>query len=219
MKSNGSRLFSLLLVFCLVLTGFSAFAEAQEAEPVETAQSEETANPEETAQPSENFFANLQLTYLDGVPFDASVFLGKPIFINIWATWCPPCLSEMPHLDELAKEYADKITIIGLHSEGLTVTQDGVLVPDEEKNQLALQVAQDKNLSYPLVNPDQTLFVVMNNTDYGLQVAVLPTTWFVDGEGFIRRVEEGARDMEGWKAAIDEFLEFLEEETNEPAEN
>ena len=219
MKSNRTRLFSLLLVFCLVLTGFSAFAEAQEAEPVETAQSEETAQPEEMAQPSENFFANLELTYLDGTPFDASVFLGKPIFINIWATWCPPCLGEMPHLDELAKEYADKITIIGLHSEGLTVTQDGALVPDEEKNQLALQIAQEKKLSYPLVNPDQTLFVVMNNPDYGLQVAVLPTTWFVDGEGFIRRVEEGARDKDGWKAAIDEFLKFLEEEKNEPVEN
>ena len=213
MKSNRTRLFSLLLVFCLALTGFSAFAEAQEAEPVETAQSEETAEP------SENFFANLELTYLDGTPFDASVFLGKPSFINIWATWCPPCLSEMPHLDELAKEYADVISIIGLHSEGLTVTQDGALVADEEKNQLALQIAQEKKLSYPLVNPDQTLFVVMNNPDYGLQVAVLPTTWFVDGEGFIRRVEEGARDKDGWKAAIDEFLKFLEEEKNEPVEN
>ena len=213
MKSNRTRLFSLLLVFCLALIGFSAFAEAQEAEPAETSQSEETA------QPSENFFANLELTYLDGTPFDASVFLGKPSFINIWATWCPPCLSEMPHLDELAKEYADVISIIGLHSEGLTVTQDGALVADEEKNQLALQIAQEKKLSYPLVNPDQTLFVVMNNPDYGLQVAVLPTTWFVDGEGFIRRVEEGARDKDGWKAAIDEFLKFLEEEKNEPAEN
>lgn len=207
MNSVKPRLFSLLLAFLLAFSGLSVFAEAPTAEPAEPALS------------SSNFFVNLELTYLDGRPFDSSVFDGKPIFINIWATWCSPCLGEMPHLNELAQEYADKITIVGLHSEGLTINAEGQFIPDEEKNQVALGVQKDGNFTYPLVNPDKTLLILMNNPEYGLQVSVLPTTWFVDGDGYIRSVETGARDKEDWKTMIDGFLTFLAEEKNAPAEN
>lgn len=192
------KLLALLLCGLMLMTVLPALGEAA------------TDAPEEAAE--QNFFAQMALTYLDGTPFDTSVFEGKPIFLNIWATWCSPCLMEMPHLEELAQEYADKITIVGVHSEGMMVSEGGDLVPDDEKNQVALQLKEEMALTYPLLNPDPTLFILMMSPQYGLQVSALPTTWFIDGKGFIRDVKEGYRDKEGWKDAIDTFLAHLDGE-------
>lgn len=202
------RLLTLLLCGLLVLGVWPALAEATPA-PEPEAETEEVLEG--------NFFAAMELTYLDGTPFDASVFEGKPIFLNIWATWCSPCLMEMPHLNELAEEYKDKIHIIGVHAEGMTVTEEGELLPVEEKNTLAMQLRDEKGLTYPLLNPDITLFILMNNPQYGLQVSALPTTWFIDDQGFIRDVVPGYKDKAGWQQAIDAFLEYVETEvTDEP---
>ena len=81
------RLFALALALLLLLP---LLALANEAEQPETAE-------------ESNFFAAMKLTNLDGSPFDTSVFIGKPTLLNIWATWCPPCIGELPHLNELAK--------------------------------------------------------------------------------------------------------------------
>lgn len=209
-KKPRTLFLALMLAFSLLLPA-ATLAEAAPAEdtPVVEAPTEEAAESQEAPG---NFFLTLDLTYLDGTPFDVSAFDGKPIFLNIWATWCPPCLEEMPHLEELYKEYGDRINIVGLHAEGLTVTQEGAFVPNEEKNTLALELKEEMNLTYPLINPDTNLFIIMNVPDYGLQVSVLPTTWFIDGKGTFRNVVEGYRDLEGWKQQIEGFLNLLEGE-------
>ncbi|MDD4081089.1 MAG: TlpA disulfide reductase family protein [Eubacteriales bacterium] len=161
-----------------------------------------------------NFFAGLELQDIYGEPFDASVFEGKPALINIWATWCNPCVVEMPHLDELAKEYAGKITIIGLHAEGVTV-KDDELVPWEEQSEAARALAENLGLTFPLINPDANLFVLMNAPDYGLQVTVFPTTWLIDEAGTVAGVIPGSRDLEGWREEIDGFLKYLEDRSLE----
>lgn len=199
-------LLSLVLALVLSLSPMSALL----AEPAPE------ATPDASEEPI-NFFAQLKLTDIYGKPFDASVFNGKPAFINIWATWCGPCVSEMPHLDELAREYADKITIIGLHAEGLTV-KDQELVPWEEKNEAARALAEKLSLTFPLLIPDNDLFVIMNIPDYGLQVSSLPTTWLIDGQGSIKSVIPGARDKETWQEIIDGFLKHLEENAVEKDE-
>ena len=195
MNLTKKRLAALLLALVLTLSLGAALAETAEEAPV-----------------SDHFFAGMKLTNLDGTPFDTSVFLGKPILLNIWATWCPPCIGEMPHLDELAKEYADKINIIGLHSEGLTVTEAGEVMPDAEKNELAMALQADLGLTFPLVNPDITLLVLMNDPQYGVNVSVLPTTWLIDSEGYIRDIITAAKDKEGWAQVINEFLLKMEAE-------
>lgn len=49
----------------------------------------------------------------DGSSRSVSEFLGKPMVLNFWATWCPPCVKEMPDLDFLQQKYPD-ITVVGL---------------------------------------------------------------------------------------------------------
>ena len=41
---------------------------------------------------------------------------GKVTVINFWGTWCNPCVSELPHFDEVAREYADSVTVVAIHS-------------------------------------------------------------------------------------------------------
>lgn len=194
---RSTRALALLLALLLSLPLLCVLAEATPAEePVE----------------DEHFFASMVFTHLDGTPFDTSVFLGKPILLNIWATWCPPCVAEMPALDELAAEYADRINIIGLHSEGLTVTEAGELLPDDEKNKAALELQARLGLTFPLLNPDTLLFVLLNDPQYGVSLSVLPTTWLIDGEGYIRAIIESANDKDGWQQIIDKFLDDLQAE-------
>lgn len=45
---------------------------------------------------------NWQVSDLSGKPFNLSELKGKPIFLNVWATWCPPCVAEMPSIANLA---------------------------------------------------------------------------------------------------------------------
>ncbi len=220
-----SRRLSLALALMILLSGI--FAPIQDgkteeaAPPASTAAidpaAETTAEPEAQEQEG-NFFASLKLNYINGEPFDASVFDGKPILLNIWATWCQPCVSEMPHLNELAAEYADRLNIVGLHSEGLTVTAEGELAPNEEANQAAVEMAESLSLTFPLVNPDTNLFILMNDPNYGLQTEFLPTTWLIDGDGFVRGVLTSARDKEAWKQVIEEFLTKLREEADAEAD-
>ena len=198
MKKN--RLLALTLALLLFLP--LAFTLAEENEPEKTG----------------HFFADMALTTLDGQPFDTSIFIGKPLLLNIWATWCGPCVGELPHLNELAEEYKDKLVIVGLHSEGLSLTQEGELEPNEETNQLAIAMQQDKGLSYPLLNPDKTLWLLMSSPQYGLQVQYLPTTWLIDGQGYIRQVISSAYDKAGWTQIIEEFLSKLQAEAEKPAE-
>ena len=145
------------------------------------------------------------------------MFEGKPAFINIWATWCSPCVSEMPHLDELAKEYADKITIIGLHAEGMNV-KDGELVPWQEKNEAAVELVEKLGLTFPIINPDQNLFALMMSPDYGLQVSAYPTTWLIDENGSVASIVPGSRDKAEWQKIIDGFLKYLEDKELEKDE-
>ena len=50
---------------------------------------------------------------LEGAPVPLSSFAGRPLVVNFWATWCAPCVKEMPDLDALAQKYPD-ITFLGV---------------------------------------------------------------------------------------------------------
>ena len=56
---------------------------------------------------------NARLPGLDGQEFALSTLKGRPLVINFWATWCAPCVQEMPHLDALAKERPE-IAFVGI---------------------------------------------------------------------------------------------------------
>ena len=118
-------------------------------------------------------------------PDDATVtlasFRGKPLLVNLWATWCAPCVAEMPTLDALAAKSADRMTVIA-------VAQDlqGAEIVDPWFQKAGLKVLQ------PYVDPENGLLDAANSA--------LPTSIYYDAEGReIWRVV-GAIDWQGKEA-------------------
>lgn len=57
---------------------------------------------------------DFSFTYLDGTKSSLSELRGKPVFLNFWATWCPPCVGEMPHFNSVYPRYKDKINFLAI---------------------------------------------------------------------------------------------------------
>ena len=85
-----------IMALALLLAGAAATAEA-----VKSA---------EVGAPAPDF----ELTTLDGETFRLSDYRGKVVFLNQWATWCPPCVSEIPDIQKLADAHPDDLVVIGV---------------------------------------------------------------------------------------------------------
>lgn len=95
---------------------------------------------------------------------------GKVIFINFWATWCPPCIAEMQSLQDLYSEYQDEVIF-------LFVTNDA-----SEKTNVFLR---KHNYTMPCYNPKTTLPLAFGHS-------AIPTTYVVNKQGKIVIEKEGA---------------------------
>ena len=119
--------------------------------------------------------------------------------VNIWATFCGPCINEMPDLGELAAEYADKgVGIVGIPVD----IADGAGTVDEVLFDEAVDIVTQTKAGYTHIVPTREMF------DKRLgNVFSVPETIFVDSEG--KQIGEsylGARTKAQWKAIIDELL-------------
>lgn len=57
---------------------------------------------------------DFELRMIDGEKFRLSDHLGKVVFLNVWATWCGPCVMEMPDIEKLANTYPDNLVVLGV---------------------------------------------------------------------------------------------------------
>ena len=116
--------------------------------------------------------------------------------LNIWGTFCGPCIREMPDLGEIAEEYKDKgVQIIGLASD----------VYDESDIEKAKEIIEKTNANYLHLLPTQDLYDI-----YLKNVMAIPETLFLDKDGYILDSITGARDKETWISLIDAALEDLQ---------
>ncbi|MFH0766087.1 MAG: TlpA disulfide reductase family protein [Calditrichota bacterium] len=138
--------------------------------------------------------ADFQLTDLDGKPVKLSDYRGKVIILDFWATWCPPCVKEIPHFNELAKKYQKK----GLVVLGVSVDRDGAKAVEKfkSKNALKYRVAMSNDTTY------QTYQSYLPEDERG----GIPFTFVIDKEGFIRQYYVGYRDKEVFVEAIKPLL-------------
>lgn len=140
----------------------------------------------------------LDFTFLDqyGKIHRLSSYKGKVIFLNAWATWCGPCRSELPEIDELYKKYKD--------SENVVVLTVVFPLQSGEGNTNSIKSFMKSNeYSYPV------LFDTKGKLLSALGISAFPTTFLFDKKGNIYGYIPGAMNKERMEKAIEETLNSL----------
>jgi thiol-disulfide isomerase/thioredoxin len=113
--------------------------------------------------------------------------VGHPVVLSFWATWCRPCLDELPTLVRLEQTYGDKIALITISSEGKDVARSYLI---------------SQNIALPLVeDPSKRIFGAYAVDD-------IPVTIVLDGSGRTRYVSVGETSWDELSAAVDGALKI-----------
>lgn len=140
----------------------------------------------------------LRLPLLEGDTADLAGYRGRVVLLNLWATWCPPCITELPSMQRVYEAYADDgLVILAVAVDALPGERQadgrivGVVSEFVDRFGLTFDVALDPT----------------GGTERLLGVNYLPTTFLIDRDGRIRVREVGGRYWDG--APYVEMIESL----------
>ncbi|MBI4711783.1 MAG: TlpA family protein disulfide reductase [Planctomycetes bacterium] len=106
---------SAILICLLVIVGCEA-KESSSAPGTPTATTDQTAVEHLVSDPVGEKAPDFALKDLDGKEFKlADLIDDKPLVLDFWASWCPPCRAKAPHFQELYVKYGDKLNIVGIN--------------------------------------------------------------------------------------------------------
>ncbi len=171
--------FALMLCFVLFMSGCAA--PGQDAGNKETQGSAEAGNGENKSRTESEEervqMPDFEMTLLDGETVSFEDYRGKKVLMNFWATWCGPCVGEMPALQRLAEEYPDELAVLAVNC---GETQDTV----EKFNE-----------------SNEYTFPIILDTDGAIQamfggLTSIPVTVIIDEEGYIVTGSTGASDAD-----------------------
>lgn len=171
------------IVCILMLLVLTVAAGCQASQKQEAPAASSSAKAEQSAKSAEPAAApEATLKTLDGTQVQLSgLSKDKPLYLNFWASWCPPCVKEMPHIEKLYQKYGDKVNFAA-------VTVD-------EKTAEAEAFVQKSQLTLPVYTGN----VRQLGKDYGLD-AIPVSLLIIDGKIVAKTV--GGMD----EAALEKFL-------------
>lgn len=193
---NKRTLLMLVLVFVILMGGAytlysklsSDYAPNQLASqpPQASAAAGENDNASQTAEPEPIQVPDFLVYDIDGNEVRLSDFFGKPIVLNFWASWCGPCQMEMPDFDEAYKRLEGEVEFLMVNVTG-----------GRETKEQATAFIEQKGFSFPVFyDLDMTA-----STSYGAYS--LPTTYFIDAQGYGIAAARGAIDAETLQKGLD----------------
>lgn len=125
---------------------------------------------------------------LKGNEVSLSDFSGKLVFVNFWATWCPPCRAEIPGFIKMYDKYRDQ----GLEIVGISTDQNG--------KEIVKQFVNKNGVNYPVLMFDSKII-----SDYG-GISAIPTTFIVNQKGEIVNKFVGFPGDEAFEKEIQKWL-------------
>ncbi len=155
----------------IFLIGVFVFVNFSKNDPVSLAN--------ETGEKLEDF----TISCLDGTDFTLSEQKGKVVVINLWATWCIPCINELPNFDRIQKEYPDEVTVIAIHSAPVTTDVNEWL--SDYSYEIKFASDEEGEISKMLASSD-----------------VLPQTIIIDQEGNVIYKKTGSLTYEELSDAV-----------------
>lgn len=146
--------------------------------------------------PRQGFLApDFELPKANGENVRISGLRGKPLMMNVWASWCGPCRAEMPAMQRVYEAY---------QSEGLEIL--AVNSTSQDTRQDALAFAESLGLRFPILFDDEGQVARL------YQVTALPTTFFIDSQGIIQDVVIGGPMAEALlRVRVEQLLSALTE--------
>lgn len=138
----------------------------------ELSQNSERSSPDSTNGSAPDFTVFDQ----EGKPVKLSDFSGKPIVLNFWASWCPPCKSEMPHFNTVYSNRKDEVVFL------MVDLVDG----QRETKDKGLKYVSDQGYDFPVY------FDTKQEGAMAYGVSSIPTTLFINAEGNIVNRYQGA---------------------------
>lgn len=168
------------------------------SDPQQNVSADNADNAENAADTS--VFGTFTAKDLDGNEVTQDIFASNKLtMVNIWATFCGPCINEMPDLGELAAEYADKgVGIVGIP---LDVTDEKGNIDSYLYNE-AVDIVATTKAAYTHIVPVESMFVRKLAS-----VTALPETIFVDSQGNqVGDCYYSARSKSQWTDIIEELL-------------
>lgn len=188
-----------MLATAMAAACLPVYAQQDSPEKTETVQEQETGGPEKSAK--DGLFGEFETITLEGEAVDQDIFTESELnMVNIWGTFCGPCIREMPDLGELSGEYEEKgMRIIGIISDVMTA-----------EHEAARKIVDETGADYTHLLLSEDLL-----DSYLWEIQVVPTTVFLDSEGKqVGEVYTGSRTKEEWSEIVDELLGQMEEEAS-----
>lgn len=191
----------LIIIGIMTLSGFNLNILAAGQQP-QNANADYIAKAEEPAKEDKEeklpaFDFELKDQY--GNTHKLSDYKGKVVFLNFWATWCPPCREEMPHIEEIYKEYGynkNNVVILGAAS---PATAENPSPQDESEEKIKAFLTKN-NYTFPVV------FDIKGEIFRNYYINAFPTTFMIDREGNIMGYVAGGLSKENMKKIIEMTL-------------
>jgi cytochrome c-type biogenesis protein len=118
---------------------------------------------------------------------------NKVVLLNFWATWCPPCRTEIPALSEIYEENKDKAFIII----GISVDD-----PEEMSDEELKKISDELGMNYLILRGGQEIAdIYLKSSQYAI-----PQTYIIDKDGIVVDFVVGSRDKATFESMIEPYL-------------
>ena len=186
---------ALMLAAGISACNASSKTSSSEATTTESKQADAKAEDSKQAESDkeDKKFPEFSAKTVSGEDISSDVFKeSKLTVVNVWGSWCGPCVQEIPELQKLYESMKDKdVNVIGL-------AQDAGTDLDAVK-----EIIDKNKVTYQNIVPEGA------TEDFVMSIMAFPTTFFVDSDRNIVGVIQGNRNLEAFTAAVEGVLEKL----------